>query len=313
MKDDSSSSLSKELSSIKTGMGEAFDSQFDLALQGLDSPVRVYTVSDGVRQEAPVRLSMDQALGGLYDTVIQAGRESTSSFIFEFSGNDDIPSVGSRLRVLAREGSCVKISLVNLLGGKTVHFDSVGADVKDGAAVEVTELQLGGSKVYSGSLYSLSGAASTFEGRLAYLVDGERSLDVNYVTRQTGRGSSSSMKVDGVVSGNASKTWRGTIDFVKGSVDARGDEQENVLLLSPTAVNKSLPVILCDEEAVDGRHGSSIGRLGADILFYMQSRGIDELSAKKIMVKSKISSVSRFLGDDEIAGKIDRHIEGVFA
>ncbi len=301
--------LPEELLSLRTGMGQAFDAQFDGAMEGI--PVSVYTVSESAKPDSSVRLSLDSA-AGVSDIVIYAQPGSESRFIIEYAGGSG-GTVGSRIRILAREGARVSVAVVNLLDARTVHFDSIGADLQDGAKVELTELQLGGSKVYSGSLYGLSGAASSFEGRLAYLVDGERSLDVNYVARQTGRESSSSMKVDGVVSGKGAKTWRGTIDFVKGAVDSKGDEQENVLLMSPTAVNKSLPVILCDEEAVDGRHGSSIGRIGSDVLFYMQSRGIDELSAKKIMVKSKIASVSRFIQDADLVGKIDRHIEGAFA
>ncbi|MBQ3801795.1 MAG: SufD family Fe-S cluster assembly protein, partial [Treponema sp.] len=109
------------------------------------------------------------------------------------------------------------------------------------------------------------------------------------------------------------KNFPYTNHFLNGAAGAKGDEQENVLLMSPAAVNKSLPVILCDEEDVDGRHGSSIGRIGADILFYMQSRGIDELSAKKIMVKSKVAAASRFIQDSDVVDRINRHLEGAFA
>lgn len=305
------SDFPQDLTNIQTGMGRDFDSQFDGAMEKLGCMAGVYNVLEGSRCAEPVRLSPDAA-GGIYDTVIVAGKGSSASFIFEFSGSSEGGTVGSRIRVLACEESHVDLSVVNMLDGRTVHFDSVGASISDGAVLRVTELQLGGSLVYSGSQYELSGASAAFEGKLAYLVDKERSLDVNYVARQTGRETSSSMKVEGIVSDKASKTWRGTIDFVKGACDAKGDEQEDVLLLSPSAVNKSLPVILCGEEAVDGRHGSSIGRLGSDILFYMQSRGIDALSAKKIMVRSKVASVSRFIPDADVVERINRHLEGAF-
>ncbi len=303
--------LPPALSGMKTGMGKAFDAQFDDAADKLCLEADVYTVREAVQCDMAVHLPLEGG-DGIRDIVIVARKGSGSSFIFE-TGGDDGSFAGNRIRILAEEGAKVHVALINLLGGDVMHFDSVGAAIGQGAKLELTELQLGGSKVFSGSCYELSGEFSSFEGRLAYLVDKKRSLDVNYVARQTGRNSSSSMMVDGVVSGEGSKTWRGTIDFVKGAVDAKGDEQENVLLMSPSAVNKSLPVILCDEEAVDGRHGSSIGRIGADILFYMQSRGIDELSAKKIMVKSKVASASRFIQDADVVARINRHLEGAFA
>ncbi len=307
------SGLSSDFSSIVTGMGKNFDSQFDGAMKGLEAQVNLYRVAEGTKADACVHLFLDKG-DGIADTLIIAQKGSDSNFIFEFSGDSGKEGlVGCRIKLVAAEAAHVSIALVNLLTGDCVHFDSVGARIQDGASVEVTELQLGASKVYSGSRYELEGRSSSFDGRLAYLVDKDHSLDVNYEARQSGRDTQSSMMVNGVVSDKGAKTWRGTIDFVKGAVDAKGDEQEDVLLLSPGVVNKSLPVILCGEEAVDGRHGSSIGRLGADVLFYMQSRGIDSLSAKKIMVKSKISSVSHYVHDASVIERINHHLEGAFA
>ncbi len=305
--------LPSDFVTMATGMGERFDSQFDDAMKGLNAQVNQYTVAERTKAEACVHLSLDKG-EGISDTLIIAQKGSDSNFIFEFSGNNGEEGLlGCRIRVIAGEAAHVSIALVNLLTSESVHFDSVGAAIQDGASVEVTELQLGAAKVYSGSCYELAGTSARFDGRLAYLVDKNHSLDVNYVARQSGRDTQSSMMVNGVVSDKGAKTWRGTIDFVKGAVDAKGDEQEDVLLLSPGVVNKSLPVILCGEEAVDGRHGSSIGRLGADVLFYMQSRGIDSLSAKKIMVKSKISSVSHYVQDAGVIERINQHLEGAFA
>ena len=79
----------------------------------------------------------------------------------------------------------------------------------------------------------------------------------------------------------AKKTYRGTIDFKNGCQGASGNEQEETLLLTPTVVNKSIPVILCDEEDVAGEHGATIGKLSNDILFYMNAHGISKEAAEK--------------------------------
>ena len=98
----------------------------------------------------------------------------------------------------------------------------------------------------------------------------------------------------------ASKTFKGTLDFRTGSTGSAGDEQEDTLLLSPDVVNRTMPVILCQEEDVDGRHGATIGQLGEDTLFYMESRGISEEEAKKIMVKARLDSIANMIPDDDI-------------
>ena len=74
--------------------------------------------------------------------------------------------------------------------------------------------------------------------------------------------------------------------------------------MSDNAVNKSIPIILCDEENVSGTHGSSIGRLEEYELFYMQSRGIGEDEAKTMMKKAKILSVAALIPNETVISKI---------
>ena len=105
--------------------------------------------------------------------------------------------------------------------------------------------------------------------------------------------------------------FRGTLDFKNGSSGSVGDEQEDALLLSPDVVNRSMPVILCQEEDVEGRHGATIGQLSEELLFYMHCRGIDEVEAKKIMIRARLESVSRLIPDPEIMQKIQYYIENI--
>ena len=98
-------------------------------------------------------------------------------------------------------------------------------------------------------------------------------------------------------------------DFKNGCAGSKGNEMEEVLLLSPKAVNKSIPVILCDEEDVEGEHGSTIGRLSKEVLFYMQSRGISEAEAEKIMSRAKIQAAAALIPGEEIKEKINAYLD----
>ena len=44
-----------------------------------------------------------------------------------------------------------------------------------------------------------------------------------------------------------------------------------MLLLGDDVVNKTIPLILCAEENVEGNHGATIGELDDDTLFYFDS------------------------------------------
>ena len=85
-----------------------------------------------------------------------------------------------------------------------------------------------------------------------------------------------------------------------------------VLLLSEGVVNKTLPIILCDEEDVEGTHGASIGRLSPEVLFYMQTRGMSKQEAELLMTRAKLNSVRNLIHDEHTHGRIQYYMEEVF-
>lgn len=53
-----------------------------------------------------------------------------------------------------------------------------------------------------------------------------------------------------------------------------------MLLFSPSARNRTAPLILCGEEEVEGQHAASVGRLDENKLYYLRSRGLSEAQAR---------------------------------
>ena len=102
----------------------------------------------------------------------------------------------------------------------------------------------------------------------------------------------------------AKKVFRGTIDFKNGSSDSVGSENETVLMLGEDVVNKTVPLILCAEENVEGTHGATIGELDDATLFYFESRGISKERAEAIMARAAIERLMRVSGDEAFADRV---------
>ena len=107
---------------------------------------------------------------------------------------------------------------------------------------------------------------------------------------------------------NASKNFKGTIDFIEGSSKSIGKELERVTLLSDTAVTKSLPMLLCHEEDVEGAHGVSTGKIDNEKLFYMMSRGMSYKDAIKLILVSEFDIALNML-NDELKDELKKIIE----
>lgn len=316
----------KVLAQSETGLGKPFDAQFNEVIVNSAVDIVEYTVNENQKISEPLkeRFSPQDNTASVAERIIVAKANSESTFIFDYSsangsGAHDVTAeannslFGIRTRVFAEENAIVHLVTVNMLNKTFTHFDSIGSVVSENAKVEVVQIELGAKDVFTGNYENLTGRKAACSGEFGYVANKNNTLDINYVAHQTGKETDSKMNVRGVVMDKAAKIWRGTIDFIRGAKNATGDEQEDVLLLSPDVVNKTLPVILCDEEAVEGRHGASIGKLGKDILFYMQTRGVDEKTAEELMIRAKITSVCHFIPDEKLVEKIENYIEEVFS
>ena len=233
--------------------------------------------------------------------------EGTVIFLYEGAENAETDSV-VRTKVYAEENARVHIIKVQLLGGKQNQIDETSCSALENAEIRLTQIELGGKHINAGMRTELSSFRARFRSELAFIAKNEQHFDINHTVIHTGRETDTKMSVRGAVDGNAVKVYRGTIDFKHGCAGATGDEQEETLLLSGAAVSKSIPVILCDEENVSGSHGATLGRLGTDELFYMQSRGVSEEEAKKMMTRAKILSVAGGIPDEAVRAKIESFI-----
>ncbi|MBR1535696.1 MAG: SufD family Fe-S cluster assembly protein [Treponema sp.] len=242
----------------------------------------------------------------IHEQTIEAKENSEITVILDYTSLPNASGLSQiKTRLIANPYSKIHLIKVQLLGKNFVQIDDTDGECGENAKIEVTQLELGGSKVYAQVRTNLNGFSSKFKSDTAYITENGQLLDMNYVINHFGQKTDTKMLVKGVVGENALKVYRGTIDFKRGCAEATGDEQEETLLLSKSAVNKSIPMILCDEENVAGTHGSTLGRLGEEELFYMQSRGICEEEAKSMMKKAKILSVASLIPNDEVKSKIE--------
>lgn len=85
-------------------------------------------------------------------------------------------------------------------------------------------------------------------------------MDINLIVNHIGRKTNCVIEADGSLNDRAEKIFRGTIDFKNGSSGSKGQESEQVLLLGDDVVNKTIPLILCAEENVEGNHGATSAR-----------------------------------------------------
>ena len=205
---------------------------------------------------------------------------------------------GANLKLihLRRENKGTQISDINVTCDKEAEFSWY-------------RVILGGDESYDNCSVKLEGETSAFNARIGFRLKGTERLDINCESVHTGKRTVSDIKGSGVLSDKAFKKLNGTIDFRSGCAGAVGNEAEDVLLLSEAVHNQSFPVILCSEEDVVGNHGATIGRPDENLIYYMETRGMEEDEIIRMMARAKVDAVIRSLPDDilrkELLGEED--------
>lgn len=214
--------------------------------------------------------------------------------------------VGSLLSVVAGEQARVNVICVQTLDDSWAALDASGFFLDEGARVHVQHTVLGAGKSVTGLAGELWGDTSKISVDTDYLAAREQSRDFNYSIRQLGRKTESNMDANGVLTGSSKKVLRGTIDLVHGCRGSEGAERESVLLANKGVDNKTVPVILCDEDDVAGNHGATIGHVRDEQLFYMACRGISAEEAEQLFITAKLENAAITAPDERIRAGVVR-------
>lgn len=235
--------------------------------------------------------------------------EGQTVTVFETLRSEDKLLVRTELHV-EKDARVRLVQIQNAAHDSLLRLENNGRCDENGQ-VELIQILLGRGDVYSDGHFALNGTGAGFQAGIGYLGQKQQTVDLNLVVDHWGQKTTSEINAAGALKDDARKTFRGTIDFKKGSTGSVGNEQETVLMLGDGAVNKTVPLILCAEENVVGNHGATIGELDEDTLFYFESRGISAAEAENIMARAAIERLARTLQDETAQAAILTELEEV--
>lgn len=249
------------------------------------------TVKSG---EAPEPFRLDFSEAGDSEVSFTA-EENSSITVYELHRSN------SAVKLSFDIGKNASVKLVQLLNPTEKLRHETFANCSKGGKFQIMTIMTGDGDIYSDNRTELEGDSSSINAEVAYLGKNSQTIDYNIAVNHWGKDTHSEINAAGALMDSAKKVFRGTIDFKTGSSDSKGSENETVIMLGDDVVNKTVPLILCSEENVEGSHGATIGELDDDTLFYFESRGIGRGEAERIMAYAALKRLIRLSGDKEFA------------
>lgn len=286
-----------------TGMGDEAREYLEFVA---GEPI-VFATRPGERTCAAVRVEgVDGAANAAAIDVVAAPGSSLSLTIALDSPAPGAGIVGTRLRVFAGADARVDIMSTQTLDDSWIALDDAGIVADERARVQVRHTVLGAGRSYTGLDADLRGDDARLDIDTRYLARGDQQRDFNYVAHQRGRRTVCNLDANGVLAGQSEKTLRGTIELVHGCKGSVGSEQETVLLADERVVNRTVPVILCDEDDVAGNHGATIGHIRPEQLLYLASRGISPDDAERLFIAAAYQEAATGAPDERTRAAVTR-------
>lgn len=275
----------------------------DITIENIETIGSIKDVSFKEDTNEPVYINYSHDSSARECIDLKAKADSKGYLYIEHSSAGKGVCAGLTLNCNLESGSEVTlVQIVNMDNADTL-ISGIMVNQEMNSRMNVIQVFLGGKNVYVNVIDDLVGERSFLDIKSAYRLFDGNELDINYVVNHIGKKTECTLDSKGVLYKGAKKVYRGTIDFKRGCKDAVGNEIEDVLLMDEDVVNKTVPVILCAEEDVEGNHGATIGRVPEELMFYMTSRGIDEETVYSMMADSRIDAVVSHIPDEEVRDK----------
>jgi Fe-S cluster assembly protein SufD len=174
-------------------------------------------------------------------------------------------------------------------------FGSQRAEVARDGALDWVALGFGSARGKVRMETKLAGPGA--DGRVtgAYASHGRQHVDFDTTQEHAAPHTTSDLAFRGVLQGRSEAVWRGNIIVDPGAQQTDAFQESRNLLLSKKAHADAIPGLEILADDVRCTHAAAIAQIDPDQLFYLESRGLREETAKRLVIEGFLAAlVERF-------------------
>jgi Fe-S cluster assembly protein SufD len=191
-----------------------------------------------------------------------------------------------------------------------VHFTSMHARLEADAHFDSHVFTLSPGLVRSELEIGLADAGAKTRMRGFFLGRGEAHVDHFTTVEHAAESCTSEEEYRGVLGGRSTGVFRGRVIVRPGAQKTDARQSNSNLLVSDRASIDSKPQLEIYADDVRVSHGSTIGRLDEEAIFFLRARGIDPTHARLILTRafahSIVDGIAQDALRDTVASQVDR-------
>ncbi|MGV8896466.1 MAG: Fe-S cluster assembly protein SufD [Rhodoglobus sp.] len=241
-------------------------------------------------------------------TVITAKANSDSTIILQSTGS---ATLSENVEIVVEDGA--KLTVISLQEWSndalqlSSHFATVGRD----AVLKHMVISLSGAVVRLNPSVHLAGEGSDAELYGLYFADAGQHFEQRVYLHHLGQNTRGRVNYKGALQGaGARAVWVGDVLIGPDAAGTDSYEQNRNLVLTEGTRADSIPNLEIETGDILGAgHASATGRFDDEQLFYLQSRGVSEAEARRLVVIGFLSEIVQKVGNAELEARLHSAIE----
>jgi Fe-S cluster assembly protein SufD len=267
------------------------------------------TVDAGAELTEPIVLTRRGISGRSYTHhVVEIGANAKATMVIDHLG---LIRVAANIEFVIGDGASLSVVAVNSADAGSVQLSSYAALVGRDATYRHTNITLGGSVVRIVPTVRFGGPGGRAELLGVSFAGDEQHFESRLFVDHDAPSCTSNVLYKNALLGNSARTvWIGDVRIRPAAKGTSTYEMNRNLLLSDGARADSVPNLEIETGEIAGAgHASTTGRFDDLQLFYLQSRGIPEDEARRLVVRGFFADVVERIGVPDLQQRIMTAIE----
>jgi len=186
--------------------------------------------------------------------------------------------------LVAEENSVISHNLMENENRKSFHISTLQIEQDRNSNVSSHSVLIGGALVRNNVHPVLAGEGGLCLINGLFFGDGSQHLDNYMLVDHASPHCASHQFYNGILSGTSHGVFHGRIIVRKDAQKTDAKQTNRNLLLSDSAQIDTKPQLEIYADDVKCTHGATIGQLDENALYYLRSRGVDEHSARELLM-----------------------------
>lgn len=240
--------------------------------------------------------------------IIESATHSHGTVVIDHTGSGSLAEV---VEIIVGDESNLTVVSIQDWSDDAVHTSAQFGRLGRNSKLKHIVISLGGKTVRVTPNAEFTATGGDVELLGMYFADAGQHLEHRSYVDHAVANCKSRVTYKGALQGeNAHTVWVGDVLIRKAAEGTDTYELNRNLLLTDGARADSVPNLEIETGEIEGAgHASASGRFDDEQLFYLQARGIDELDARRLVVRGFLNEVIQQIGIDSIEERLNASIE----